>query len=758
MAQAFNPYLPDYEYVSDGEPHVFDGRLYVFGSHDRFGGKKFCMNDYVAWSAPVDDLADWRFEGVIYRKTQDPDNADGKRSMYAPDVAKGPDGRYYLYYGLADQHKVNVAVCDEPAGEYAYLGCVVHTDGIPWGEKDTDFMPFDPGILVDDDGRIHLYAGQGPMNPIHAAGSRRRHSRDSAYHVELEPDMRTIRTGPTRLLPNCADSTGTGFEGHEFFEASSIRKFNGRYYFIYSSIQSHELVYAMSDRPDGGFRYCGTLHSNCDVGLAGPAPKNLMLRPSKQAKAYFGNNHGSIAEIGGRYYIFGHRHTNASMFSRQGVAEEIFMDGDGRFSQAEMTSCGLNGGPLKGLGTYPAAIACNLQSKKGACFSFFTMQTRSHPRLTQEGEDRESNPGQYIANLRDGALVGFKHFAFESDRPTSISVWIRGRARGVLYVYGDEAEVCPAAEIDVDVDGSGWIDVAAPLRVERAKTPLFFVYRGSGALDLLSFTLGTENVLERRIVTKGSADLDGAQSLHDIFRLNRYELDDRFVLRDGETHPFAVVCPGGAYSMVCSFIEGTPIARKLNDQGISVFIVYYRVRGKARYPHPQEDLARAVREIMDRAEEYQVDPENYSVWGSSAGGHLAATFGTTDMGYLHYDLPKPRAIVLSYPVITMDPELTHKDTHDNLLGKKATPEAEVLTSVEGQVAVDYPPTYLWCGDADATVDPDNSRLMAAALKAAGVPHRFEIFPGVDHGVGLGTGTAAEGWIDRAVDFWRGQRR
>ena len=94
-------------------------------------------------------------------------------------------------------------------------------------------------------------------------------------------------------------------------------------------------------------------------------------------------------------------------------------------------------------------------------------------------------------------------------------------------------------------------------------------------------------------------DLDSRQSLKDIFRPNRYALDDRFVLRDGQTHPFAVVCPGGGYSMVCSFIEGTPVARRLNGLGISAFIVYYRVRGKARYPHPQDDLARAVREVPE---------------------------------------------------------------------------------------------------------------------------------------------------------------
>lgn len=94
--QAFNPYLPGWEYIPDGEPHVFGDRVYVYGSHDRFNGGGFCMNDYVTWSAPVNDLSDWRYEGVIYKKTDDP-SCNGKGSMYAPDVCLAPDGKYYLY-------------------------------------------------------------------------------------------------------------------------------------------------------------------------------------------------------------------------------------------------------------------------------------------------------------------------------------------------------------------------------------------------------------------------------------------------------------------------------------------------------------------------------------------------------------------------------------------------------------------------------------------------------------------------------------
>lgn len=128
---AVNPYLPAWEYVPDGEPHIFEGRLYVFGSHDEDGGNEFCLGDYVGWSAPLDDLGNWRYEGVIYRKEQDPQQQDptipslstraGKPHLiFAPDVARGPDGRYYLYYSMDLSGVVSVAVCDQPAGRYEY--------------------------------------------------------------------------------------------------------------------------------------------------------------------------------------------------------------------------------------------------------------------------------------------------------------------------------------------------------------------------------------------------------------------------------------------------------------------------------------------------------------------------------------------------------------------------------------------------------------------------------------------------------------
>ena len=761
--QAVNPYLPNYEYVPDGEPHVFDGRLYLFGSHDRFNGKKFCMNDYVCWSAPLEDPGNWRYEGVIYKKTQDPLNPDGKKSMYAPDAAKGPDGRYYLYYGLADQFRINVAVCDTPDGKYEYYGCVCYPDGTPWGEKKDDIMPFDPAVLVDEDGRIHLYAGQGPVNKIHAMLEGRRR-RDTAYHAELCPDMKTMCELPKRLLPGILESEASGFKGHEFFEASSIRKFNGRYYFIYSSIQSHELVYAISDYPDRNFRYGGILHSNGDIGLHQPLPKNPMAVPDLNTKAYIGNNHGSIVEINGQYYIFGHRHTNGTMYSRQGVAEKIEMDENGRFHQAEMTSCGLNNGPLKGIGLYSASIACNLQSERGAVLSFPGTQTKKHPRLTQDGEDREDNPGQYIANLQNGAKAGFKYFDFESESPDQLSVLVRGKAAGALRVYDSEDGSSRVAEFILDINVSQWTVMTASFQGRGKKTPLFFRYEGIGALDFLAFAfsnsasekemrkaLEEERCARNRIM---DARMDKEQARKDVLRRNAYALDDRFVIRDGKKHPCAVICPGGGYSLVCSYIEGVPFAKALNQMGISAFIVYYRVRNKAKYPNAQDDLARAIREIHEKRDFYHLDMDGYAIFGSSAGGHLAGTMGTSSMGYKKYGLPKPGAIILSYPVISLEMEITHRDTRKNMIGKKASKEEERERSVYTNVDENYPPVFLWCGMADSLVPPKNTELMKEALQAHGIPFACHTYEGVEHGVGLGIGTEAEGWIEEAVDFWR----
>jgi ribosomal protein S18 acetylase RimI-like enzyme len=511
--QVFNPYLPGWEYIPDGEPYVFGDRVYIYGSHDKFNGEKFCMNDYVCWSAPVKNLSAWRYEGKIFKKTDDPAFPDGGHCLYAPDVQLGLDGRYYLYYAFDDTGVISVAVSNTPAGEYKYLGSVHTAGGHVIGSADGDIYQFDPGVFIDDDGRVFLYSGfspkfdflspeikayieklkaEGKELPASSWGSKKL---EGAYVMELEPDMLTVKRGPELMIRGFMAGTEPGFEGHEFFEASSMRKINGRYYFIYSSVNGHELCYAVSNRPDGGFKYGGTLVSIGDVFLNG--------RAAEDALNYLGNTHGSLVEIENQWYVFYHRQTNRHQYSRQACAEPVIINDDGSISQVEITSCGLNNGPLKGKGEYPARIACNLMAKDAQYNSHsinqFVKQEQgevTYPYFKQDGEDREGNDNQYIANMRDGAVAGFKYFTF--DVVNKVSVKIRGDATGKITV-GTELTGTPsngdlrlgniAAEIDINPSAE-WNAYGAPLSIKEGVFPLYFIYSGEGSVDFISFCLG----------------------------------------------------------------------------------------------------------------------------------------------------------------------------------------------------------------------------------------------------------------------------
>ena len=241
----------------------------------------------------------------------------------------------------------------------------------------------------------------------------------------------------------------------------------------------------------------------------------------------------------------------------------------------------------------------------------------------------------------------------------------------------------------------------------------------------------------------------------DTNRENVFELKP-YLLKDGKKHPAAIICPGGGYRRVCNFIEGHPYAKKLNAMGYHAIVVYYRVNVLARYPAPQDDLARAVRVVHAHAEQWNLDMTGYSVWGSSAGGHLAASFGTENMGYLHYDLPKPGALILTYPVVTMG-EKAHEGSRNFLLGTNPSEEEIAFASIEQQVTENYPPTFLWWGDSDTCVDPDNSRMLRSALEEKQIPCQCIEYAGVEHGTGIGKGLPCEGWFEKAVAFWEKER-
>lgn len=467
--QGFNPYLPSWEYIPDAEPYVFNDRVYVYGSHDRFNGHAFCLNDYVCWSAPVDNLADWTYEGVIYQKSDDPLNVKENMCLYAPDITVGPDGRYYLYYVLDKVPVVSVAVCDTPAGKFQFYGYVHYQDGTRLGEREGDQPQFDPGVLTEG-ARTYLYTG------FCAKGDK---SRKGAMATVLGSDMLTIIEEPVFVMPSEPYSAGSGFEGHEFFEAPSIRKKGDTYYLIYSSIVMHELCYATSKYPTHGFTYQGVIVSNNDMHID-------HYKPADMPMFYGGNNHGSIVQIGDDWYIFYHRQTNGTHYSRQGCLEKITFNEDGTIDQVEMTSCGPNGKPLAGRGEYPAYIACNLFCNETEMYTgtYGAWMDGRFPKITQDGKDGDEEAG-YIANMRDGATAGFKYFDCHDIQ--RIGIKVRGYCNGHFEVKtawdGEVLATIPVAFTNV------WTDYSASISIPNGVQALYFTYKGGGNASLASFTL-----------------------------------------------------------------------------------------------------------------------------------------------------------------------------------------------------------------------------------------------------------------------------
>lgn len=462
MKLPVNPYLPSWEYIPDGEPYVFGDRIYVYGSHDQYNGCVFCMGDYVCWSAPIDDLGNWRYEGVIYPKTSDPFNPDGHMCLYAPDVTVGPDGRYYLYYVLDKVSNVSVAVCDTPAGKYEFLGYVHYPNGTLLGNAPGDEPQFDPGVLTEGD-KTYLYTG------FCGFGDKSRHG---AMCTVLDKDMMTIIEKPVFVAPGAQYSEGTGFEGHAFFEAPSIRKIGDTYYFIYSSQVMHELCYATSKNPREGFKYQGVLVSNGDIGIG-------TYKPSELPVAYIANNHGSIVEIAGEWYIFYHRHTNGTWYSRQGCAEKLQLEPDGTFKQVEITTQGLGAKPLPGKAEYPAYLACNL---------FIEGEPRRFgegaPKIVQDGRDGDEEIG-YIANVQSNTVIGFKYLDCKDIK--TLSVTTRG------YIHG---EIVLKTALDgeplgsVPVPGSNiWTTTTGEVNLPDDVHAIYLCFKGHGGGQLKSFEL-----------------------------------------------------------------------------------------------------------------------------------------------------------------------------------------------------------------------------------------------------------------------------
>ena len=404
-----NPYMPLWEHVPDGEPRVFtyngETRIYLYGSHDT---KKtdYCGPDYVVWSAPVDDPTNWTCHGVCYTAS---DGGD----LYAPDVVQKGD-TFYMY-----------------AAENRGSSIMLVTSKCPWGPFENPVkteLGFDPGILVDDDGRVYAFWG---FCESHAG--------------ELNDDMATLKPETVRhhIMGHSKPFWIKEDDGHVdpvdgFFEASSPRKINGKYVLIYSKRYEYPkpengvfgscngfLSYKWADSPLGDYKEGGDISFNGGEVITGPDGNGIMTYQ-------WGNNHGSLMKVKDQWYVFYHRQTGCNEYSRQAMVEpvDIAMGKDGKIYIGKITY--ENGEPVKsdvveatsqgfyldGLDAFAvisAGYTCHMYDGLGKpMYQGNAEGTNEGVRVAhiQPVYEGDSSP---VVDIQSGATIGFKYLNFGTE-------------------------------------------------------------------------------------------------------------------------------------------------------------------------------------------------------------------------------------------------------------------------------------------------------------------------------------------------------
>ena len=486
-AEAANSYLPHWEHIPDGEPRLFEDpdnpgkyRVYIYGSHDT-RKNQYCGYDLVTWSAPVEDLNDWRYEGVIFESI-----INGEADvLFAPDVVeKEEDGNkvYYLYpNNQASGRSGMIAKSDSPKGPFTVCnwkeGSTTEAEGV---------LGFDPAVFIDDDGRVYGYWGF-----------------QSSNMAELDPDtMCTVKKGCSVLREDSTGIDGSEGDNFRFFEASSIRKVEDKYVFVYSrntkngefglGVSNCTLAYAYSDSPLGPWTYGGTI-------VDARAREKDQNGKDICAVQSWGNTHGSILEVNGQWYVFYHRCIDNSMYSRQAMAEPIDVkvteDGRVEITEAEVTSQGFE---INGMNPY------KMQTAGSACFLTGGPQIEAHY--------DETNPGSNVIKIKKDSIVGFKYLNFDAGKGSRdknlIAVQYLPKGKdGTIDVMLDrpweeqDGVKIGTIEISAEDDGEGVVKTAQidTLSEIKGKHALYFVFHAekSGDLcDLKAFQFGESTVTD----------------------------------------------------------------------------------------------------------------------------------------------------------------------------------------------------------------------------------------------------------------------
>jgi acetyl esterase/lipase len=248
-----------------------------------------------------------------------------------------------------------------------------------------------------------------------------------------------------------------------------------------------------------------------------------------------------------------------------------------------------------------------------------------------------------------------------------------------------------------------------------------------------------------------------------ISKISRPTLTLYLPPKDKATGACVIICPGGGYWVEAIDLEGTDIAKRFNEMGVSAIVLKYRIPSDQtmvnREIGPLQDAQQAIKTVREKAKDWNIDPSRIGIMGFSAGGHLAATAGTHFSTALIPNKEntslRPDFMLLIYPVITCQSAFGHKGSCAQILGEHPTPEKIKEYSNELQVTDATPPAFLVHASDDPAVPPQNSIFFYLALLEHHIPAELHLYKSSGHGFGLHLKNSKEEWMDRCKNWMDG---
>jgi len=245
-----------------------------------------------------------------------------------------------------------------------------------------------------------------------------------------------------------------------------------------------------------------------------------------------------------------------------------------------------------------------------------------------------------------------------------------------------------------------------------------------------------------------------------IKKVSRPKLTLFFPPKDMANGTAVIICPGGGYWVVTEDMEGTDVAKKFNEVGVTAIVLKYRIPSDTwminREIGALQDAQQAIKTVRENAAHWNINPKHIGIMGFSAGGHLAATAGTHfDKTYIPNTLNtslRPDFMILIYPVISFIPAIAHMGSSEQLLGKSPSQEKIKEYSNEMQVTRVTPPAFLVHASDDDAVNPMNSIVFYDSLVRNKIPAELHIYQSGGHGFGMFIKNTKELWMDRCKNW------